>query len=137
MRGGSGAFLFHTVIRAASGLRSPLYALDRTFCRLLGTIPFGAASGALISYFPMKVALPYRHRLSPNRRRALELLASSPNGATTELLILIHRISRDTIAGLVRTRLATAQREIARGGGKTITVRRYRITNAGRQALEQ
>jgi len=37
---------------------------------------------------------------------------------------------------LVRTRLATARQEAVRGGSKTIRVKRYRITNAGRMALE-
>jgi hypothetical protein len=82
------------------------------------------------------VVPPQKHRLSPRRRYALELLAKSPNGATRELLVLVHGISRDTIAGLVRTGLATARHETVRGDGKTIRVKRYRITNAGRMALE-
>jgi hypothetical protein len=77
-----------------------------------------------------------KHRLSPSRRRALELLATSPDGATKESLVLVHGISRDTIAGLVRTRLASARRETAKGGAKRIRGWRYRITNAGRSALE-
>ena len=81
-------------------------------------------------------ASPQKHRLSPSRRRALELLASSPDGATKESLVLVYGISPDTIAGLVRTRLATARHEPIRTGSKTIRVKRYRITNAGRMALE-
>ena len=79
---------------------------------------------------------PQKHRLSVPRRRALELLASSPNGATQELLVLVHGIDRDTIAGLVRAGLATAWIETVNAGSKPIKVRRYRITNAGRLALE-
>ena len=79
---------------------------------------------------------PQKHRLSVPRRRALELLASSPNGATQELLVLVHGIGRDIIAGLVRTGLATARHDAVRAGTKTISVNRYRITNAGRLALE-
>jgi hypothetical protein len=79
---------------------------------------------------------PQKHRLSPNRRRALELLASSPDGATKESLVLVFGIGPDTIASLVRTRLATARHEPVRTRSKTIRVKRYRITNAGRMALE-
>jgi hypothetical protein len=39
-------------------------------------------------------------------------------------------------ADLVRKGLATAQRETLRVGGRTIRVERYRITDAGRKALE-
>jgi len=79
---------------------------------------------------------PQKHRLSPNRRRALELLASSPDGATKESLVLVFGIGPDTIASLVRTSLATARHELVRTGSKTIRVKRYRITNAVRMALE-
>ena len=79
---------------------------------------------------------PQKHRLSPNRRRALELLANSPDGATKESLVLVHAIDRDTIAGLVRIGLATARRESVRADSETIRVTRYRITSAGRLALE-
>jgi hypothetical protein len=40
------------------------------------------------------------------------------------------------IAGLVRTGLATARHETVEAGGKTIRVKRYRVTNADRMALE-
>jgi hypothetical protein len=79
---------------------------------------------------------PRKHRLSAERRRALELLASSPNGATQELLVLVRGIDRDTIAGLVRAGLATARIETVNAGSKPIKVRRYHITNAGQLALE-
>lgn len=81
-------------------------------------------------------ALPKKRRLSPSRRRALELLAGSPHGATKETLVLVHGISPDTIAGLVRTGLATARHETAKADSKTISTKRHRITNAGRMALE-
>ncbi len=109
-------------------------ALDRTFCRSLGTISFGAHIGHLGLY--LVGAPPQKHRLSLSRRRALELLASSPDGATNELLVVVHGIGRDTIAGLVRTGLATARHESVRTGSKTIRVKRYRITSAGKMALE-
>jgi hypothetical protein len=44
---------------------------------------------------------PRHHRLSPEQREALELLASDPQGATEELLMLVHGFDGDMIAGLV------------------------------------
>jgi hypothetical protein len=41
------------------------------------------------------------------------------------------------IAGLVRTGLATAERETIKARGKTIEVVRVRITEAGRKAIER
>jgi hypothetical protein len=89
----------------------------------------GCTSGYL--GFCLVGAPPQTHRLSPNRHRALELLAKSPDGATQELLVLLHGIDRDTIAGLVRAGLATARIETVNAGSKPIKVRHYRITNAG------
>ena len=70
------------------------------------------------------------------RRRALELLASRPSGITKKLLMLGHGFDGDMIAGLVRTGLATAERESVNARGKTIEVIRVRITDAGRRAIE-
>ena len=77
-----------------------------------------------------------RRRLNPMRRRALELLASRSNGVTKKLLVHAHGFDTDMIAGLVRTGLATAERESVNGRGKTIEVVRIRITEAGRRAIE-
>ena len=73
-----------------------------------------------------------RRRLNPMRRRALELFASRPNGLTKKLLVRAHGL----IAGLVRTGLATAERESVNTRGKTIEVIRVRITDAGRRTIE-
>jgi len=64
-------------------------------------------------------APPQKHRLSLPRRRK-------------ELLVVIHGIDRDTIAGLVRAGLATARHEAGGACSKTTRVKRYR----GRLALE-
>jgi len=77
-----------------------------------------------------------RRRLNPMRRRALELFASRPNGLTKKLLVRAHTFDTDMIAGLVRTGLATAERESVNARGKTIEVIRVRITDAGRRAIE-
>ena len=54
------------------------------------------------------------------QRRALELLGSIPHGVAEDLLVLAHGFDTDMIAGLVRTGLATADREIVNARGKTI-----------------
>jgi len=41
------------------------------------------------------------------------------------------------IAGLFRTGLAAAEREVVMAGGKAIEVVRVRITAAGRRAIEE
>jgi hypothetical protein len=74
-------------------------------------------------------------RLSAEQRSALRLLAGDPHGATEELLVLAHGFNGDMIAGLVRTGLATAQREMMKAGGKTVEGVRIMITQAGRGAL--
>jgi hypothetical protein len=82
------------------------------------------------------------HQLGPNRRlrlaeqrRALELLAGAPRGATKARL-LADGFTVDMLADLIREGLATAQRETMRVGSLTIKVERYRITDDGRRAIE-
>jgi hypothetical protein len=71
---------------------------------------------------------PRKHRLSSERRRALQLLASSRHGGSEELLVLGHGFSRQLLAGLVRRGLAAAEREVAMAGGTAIEVRPYDST---------
>jgi hypothetical protein len=75
-------------------------------------------------------------RLSPERRRALELLASDRHGVNAELLVHGHGISRRVLAGLVHAELAAAKREVVMAGGKAVEVVRIRIAAAGRKAIE-
>jgi len=82
-------------------------------------------------------APPRKRRLTREQRRAIELLASNPHGATEDLLVLAHGFDSDMIAGLVHQRLATAKRESMKACGKTIEVVRITITDAGRKALEK
>jgi hypothetical protein len=80
---------------------------------------------------------PRKRRLNPaHRRRALELLASSPHGATEKLLLAALGFNSDTIADLVRHGLAAEEREVVKAGGKPIEVVRVRITAAGRKVIE-
>jgi hypothetical protein len=73
--------------------------------------------------------------LSPNARHALELLTVDPRGLA-EPLLLTYGFSRKMLASLLRSGLATAQRQTVRVGGQPVEVTRIRITEAGRQALE-
>ena|SRR5215470_20205128 len=57
-----------------------------------------------------------KHRLTPEQREALELLASDPQGATEDLLVLAHGFDSNMIAGLVYSGLAMAQRENMKAG---------------------
>ncbi len=76
-----------------------------------------------------------KRRLSLKARQALELLAVDQRGLA-EALLLTYGFTRDLLAGLVYTGLATAQRQAVKAGGKTIRVIRIRITEAGRRAIE-
>jgi hypothetical protein len=79
---------------------------------------------------------PLKRRLSPEERRALELLASNPNGATEELLVHSHGFTRRMLTGLVDAGLAIARREVIKAGARAIEVNRIMITDAARRALE-
>jgi hypothetical protein len=77
-----------------------------------------------------------KYRLSVEQRRVLEMLAGGPHDITEDLLVLAHGFDSDTIASLVRDKLAIAQRENVEAGGESVEVIRIGITEAGRQALE-
>jgi len=83
---------------------------------------------------------PRRRRRGPkpDRQRALELLAASPDGCT-EAILRAHGFSTAQMVDLVRAGLATAhsQRVVASGGGRRIAAARVKITEAGRQALTE
>jgi hypothetical protein len=70
----------------------------------------------------------------PDRRRALELLASCRDGCT-EAIMLAHGFTIAQVVELVRAGLATATAERIVAGGCTLEVARARITEAGRRAL--
>lgn len=53
-----------------------------------------------------------------------------------EALLLTYGFTRDLLAGLVRTGLATTQRVILKAGDKVVEVAHITITKAGRQAIE-
>jgi hypothetical protein len=71
----------------------------------------------------------------PDRRRALELLAASPDGCT-EALLLANGFTAQMLIELIRTELATVQPErMIADDGRQIEVTRVWITEAGRLAL--
>ena len=75
-----------------------------------------------------------RRRPKPDRRRALELLASSRDGVT-EAMMLAHGFTVEQMVELVHAGLASATAERVVAGGRAMEVARVRITEAGQQAL--
>jgi hypothetical protein len=70
-------------------------------------------------------------RREANRRRALKLLAASPDGCT-EAILLAHGFTGDMLAELARAGLTTGKAERVVAAGRTIEVIRVRIrTPAG------
>jgi len=74
------------------------------------------------------------HHLSHSARHALELLDVAPRGLT-EPLLLTYGFSRKMLSGLIRSELATAQRQTVKLSGEPVEVTCVRITEAGHQAL--
>ena len=78
---------------------------------------------------------PRRRRSpKPDRRRALELIASCPDGCT-ETIMLVHGFTVGQLDELIRAGLATAQTESVVARSRTLEVARVRITKAGRMIL--
>jgi hypothetical protein len=73
-------------------------------------------------------------RPKPDRRRALELLAASRDGAT-EAIMRAHGFTGEQMVELVRDGLASATAERVRAGKHEMEVATVRITEAGRRAL--
>src|SRR6266446_2632869 len=65
------------------------------------------------------MATPRRRRVSAERRRVLQLLASSQNGIT-EVLLFAHGVTHHMLDRLIRSGLATIQRETFKAGDGTI-----------------
>jgi len=75
-------------------------------------------------------------RPKPDRRRALELIAASHDGAT-EAIMLAHGFTVEQLVGLVRSGLASATPERVLAGKRATEATTVRITEAGRRALAQ
>jgi hypothetical protein len=77
-----------------------------------------------------------RHGLQPDRRRALELLASSRDGAT-EAIMRAHGFTVAQMVELMRDGLATATAERVVAGERMMEVATVKITDAGRRVLSR
>jgi hypothetical protein len=84
--------------------------------------------------YPKQPKRNRRRGPKPDRRRALELLASSRDGCT-EAILLAHGFTIKQIVELVHAGLATAHSQRVIVGRRTIEVARVKITEAGRLAL--
>ena len=87
----------------------------------------------------MKIKMPTLRRRrgpKPDRRRALELIASCPDGCT-ETIMLAHGFTVGQLDELIRAGFATAQPDRMRAGDRAIEVTRVRITEAGRGMVEK
>jgi hypothetical protein len=78
---------------------------------------------------------PRKRSLGPEQRRALRLLARSPDGATEEMLVYGHRFSWLMLAGLVRAGLAIVERRVIMAGDTPVELGKVMITDAGRRAV--
>jgi hypothetical protein len=71
---------------------------------------------------------------SGEQRRALGMLAGSPDGCT-EGALRAHGFTVRLLTGMVRAGLTVAKPEIVKAGGRTLSMLRLTITEAGRRAL--
>jgi hypothetical protein len=77
---------------------------------------------------------PLRRRPKPDRRRALELLASC-RGGCSEAIMLAHGFTVEQLVELVRAGLATARAQRVVAGRHRCEVATLRITEPRRRAL--
>ena len=83
----------------------------------------------------LRRASPSRRRgPKPDRRRALELLASSRDGCT-EAIMLAHGFTVAQLVDLCKAELATAHTRRAIVARRTVEVAYLKITESGRRAL--
>jgi hypothetical protein len=75
-----------------------------------------------------------RRHLIAQRRRALQLLASSQSGIT-ETLLFAHGVTPHMLGYLLRSGLATTRRETIKSGDQTIEIDCITITDDGRRWL--
>ena len=74
--------------------------------------------------------------MSGEQRRALDILAGSPHGCTEEIL-RAHEFTVRLLASIVRAGFAVAKPEIVKAGGRTLSMLRLTITDAGRRVLAE
>jgi hypothetical protein len=78
-------------------------------------------------------------KLTEDERRALQLLAFSPHGATEDALVLAHGFDRDMLTGLLDAKLVKRYRVTVTAPGRMtgVTVIYLKILAAGRKAVER
>lgn len=105
---------------------------------LAAALPFLPRLADLVSraYIQGMAEMAEDPRRSAERRRALELLAASPDGCTAAIL-LAHGFKSDRLVELINAGLASVTTERVIAGDRAMEVTRVRITDAGRQALDQ
>jgi hypothetical protein len=74
--------------------------------------------------------------LNDEQRLALRLLAGSPEGCTTSIM-MAHGFTPETLADLVRHGIAATKPETLHISGKSIEIVRMHITEAGRKAIAE
>jgi hypothetical protein len=84
----------------------------------------------------MRKPFPRRRSAKPDRRQALEILASSRDGCT-EAILKAHGFTIEQMIELVRVGLTTAASERVRAGRQVLEIARVHITKAGRDALAE
>src|SRR5262245_57052006 len=138
------------MVRRQSGDQPRVGALTRTppqgFGRRLSgvpkiprrALPSLARLADLVSraYIQCMAEMAEDPRRSAERRRALELLAASPDGCTAAIL-LAHGFKSDRLVELINAGLASVTTERVIAGDRAMEVTRVRITDAGRQALDR
>src|SRR5262245_53036609 len=75
-------------------------------------------------------------RLSRERRHVLQILAGSEQLGLTEAIIMAHIVSTAMLAGMLCDGLVAVAIETACADDRTIKVRRFRITEAGRKLVD-
>ena len=74
-------------------------------------------------------------RLSRERRHVLQILASSEHLGVTEAIIMAHGLSTAMLAGMLCDGLVTAVVETVCADERSIKLRKFRITDAGRKLV--
>ena len=117
-------------------MRENRFAAARTAMSRWGVISSRLADLVSRAYIQCMAEMAEDPRRSAERRRALELLAASPDGCTAAIL-LAHGFKSDRLVELINAGLASVTTERVIAGDRAIQVTRVQITDAGRQALDR
>jgi hypothetical protein len=134
-QGGAASVSGHAIsFAAAGGARSALAT-----CGIVNFVGLGQAVRNEGSSARTEMPTPRQRRTrgpKRDRRRALELLDTAPDGCT-EAIFLAHGFKSEMLAELISAGLATARADPIVAGGRPLNVTRIRITDAGRRALAE